>query len=91
MYQLGADLWLHEIATGETREIPIGLPSDFDQMREVWVKKPIDYLSFASLAPKGDRIALTARGQVFVAPVKRGRLVEASRGADIRLIATAKF
>lgn len=83
-YQLGADLRLFDARTGTDKPVPIQLASDFDQMREAWIKKPMDYLTAAALSPKGDRVALTARGQVFVAPVKQGRLVEATRRPRVR-------
>ena len=44
----------------------------------------MDYLTSIALSPKGDRVALTARGQVFVAPAKLGRLVEVTRAAGVR-------
>ncbi|MCC6234210.1 MAG: PD40 domain-containing protein [Verrucomicrobiales bacterium] len=83
-YQLGADLRWHDLATAEDRLVPITLTSDFDQLREKWVAKPMDYLSDARVSPKGDRIVLTARGQVFVVPVEQGRLVEIPRPAGVR-------
>jgi tricorn protease len=84
VYQLGADLRLFDIATGADVAMSITLASDLDQLREKWVAKPMDYLTTASISPDGDRVALTARGQVFVAPVKEGRLVEATRAAGVR-------
>ena len=85
VYQLGADLWLYAIATGDDHRIPITLSSDFDQTREKWITKPMEYLSAAHLSANGDRVVLTARGQVFVAPVgTAGRLVEASRHPGVR-------
>jgi len=83
-YQLGADLRLFTIASGEDREIPIALASDFDQTRERWITNPMEYLTAAHLSPTGDRVVLTARGQVFVAPHGAGRLVEASRRPGVR-------
>jgi tricorn protease len=83
-YQLGADLWLLDIASGKTARIPITLDTDFDQQREHWIKKPIDYLTSAHLSPDADRVVLTARGQVFVAPRRQGRLVEATRAQGVR-------
>jgi tricorn protease len=83
-YQLGADLWLYTIATGDDHRIPITLASDLDQTREHWITKPMEYLTAAHLAPDGSRVVLTARGQVFVAPVGPGRLVEASRHPGVR-------
>ena len=85
VYQLGADLWLYTIATGDDHVIPITLASDLDQTREHWVTKPMDYLSAAHLSPGGDRVVLTARGQVFVAPASGGgRVVEVSRRPGVR-------
>jgi tricorn protease len=83
-YKLGADLRVLELTSGADVALDIRLSSDFDQERETWVKKPMDYLTSIALSPKGDRVALTARGQVFVAPVKQGRLVEVTRSAGVR-------
>lgn len=84
VYQIGADLHLYDLASKTDRLIPITLGSDFDQEREKWVKKPTDYLTAAHLAPDGERLVLTARGQVFVAPAVQGRLVDATHDASVR-------
>ncbi len=84
VYQLGADLFLHDLASGEDRKLEVTLASDFDQRREKWLDEPMDYLTAAHLSPDGERLALTARGQVFVTPVKPGRLVEAGRPDGVR-------
>jgi tricorn protease len=84
VYQLGADLRLYDIAADKDSPLPITLDSDFDQTREHWVKKPMEYLTSAHLAPDGGRVALTARGRVFVAPARAGRLVEATRAEGVR-------
>ena len=84
VYQLGADLWLYTIASGDDHLVPITLASDLDQTREHWVTSPLEYLTAAHLSPTGDRVVLTARGQAFVAPVGPGRLVEASRKPGAR-------
>ena len=83
-YQHGAELRLYDIASGQDSVLDIRLASDFDQQRERWVKKPLDYLTSAHASPTGDRLVLTARGQVFVAPVEQGRFVEIARKADVR-------
>lgn len=49
VYQLGADLWLLDLATNQSRMVPIRLASDLDQLRENWVTNPMDYLSAAHL------------------------------------------
>jgi len=84
VYQLGADLWLLDVATGQTRMVPIRLASDLDQLRENWVSDPMTYLSSAHLSHDGERVALTSRGRVFVAPVKGGRFVRATRKDSVR-------
>ena len=83
-YQNGADLWLLDLATSRTAIVPITLASDFDQTREKWVSKPMDYVTHRALSPTGDRVALTVRGQVFVAPAGPGRLVEVTRQSGVR-------
>jgi len=85
VYQYGGALHLFTIAAGTDVEIPVSLPSDFDQTRDHWVDKPFDYLTNFSISPDGDRLALTARGAVFVAPVKPGaRFVEIPHQPGIR-------
>jgi tricorn protease len=84
VYQLGADLHVYDIAADKDRLVPITLDSDFDQTREHWVKKPMEFLTAAHLSPDGGRVALTARGRVFVTPAKAGRLVEATRQQGVR-------
>jgi len=84
VYSRGADLYLHDLASGTDRMLEIALPSDFDHLREKWVAKPLDYLTSARLSWNGDRLALTARGEVFVAPLERGRLVEVPRREGVR-------
>ena len=83
-YKLGADIRVYDIATGRDAAVPITLASDFDQLREKWVDKPMDYLTSAHVSPDGSRIALTARGEVFVAPAKQGRLVGVTRRDGVR-------
>jgi tricorn protease len=84
VYQLGADIRIFDISSGSDRIIDIVLASDFDQMRERWVKDPMQYLTSAFFHPKGEAIVLTSRGRVFVAPVGKGRLVRASFKEGVR-------
>lgn len=84
VYQLGADLRIFDIRSGEDTIIPITLSSDFEQTRERWVKNPFNYLTTLHLSPTGDRVVATARGRVFVFPTKQGRRVEVTRESGIR-------
>ena len=52
---MGADLRLYEIASGTDRAIPIALASDFDHLRERWIKNPDDYTTSVHLSPDGSQ------------------------------------
>lgn len=84
VYQLGADIHLYDIEAKTDKLVPISLSSDFDQLREKWVKSPVEYVSSFGISPGGDRIVLTARGQVFVAPVEQGRFVRVTDNNRVR-------
>jgi len=84
VYQLGADLRVYDIAANHDAAVPVRLVSDFDQLRDRWVRAPTDWISTAHLSPTGDRIVFTARGQLFVVPAQQGRIVEATRDKKTR-------
>ncbi|WP_395088838.1 S41 family peptidase [Armatimonas sp.] len=85
IYQHGADLSVADAATGTSIKLAISLSSDFDQLRERWITKPMEWVTAAHLSPSGDKVVLTARGQVFVVPTAHtGRLVEATRKPGVR-------
>ena len=85
VYQQASSLRLLNLADGANTEIPITLPSDLDQTRDRWVKKPFDFLTRFSLSSDGEKLALTARGSVFIAPVKAGgRFLEIPRSSGVR-------
>jgi tricorn protease len=96
VYQLGADLHLYDIASARDKTIPIELASDFDHLREHWVNNPIEYTTAIHLSPTGDRVVLTSRGRVFVAPAKTtGRFVDVAehqpgRFRDARMMPDGK-
>jgi tricorn protease len=83
-YQLVADLRVYDIAADKDSALAITLPSDFDQMREKWVARPLDYLTSGHASPTGDRVVFVSRGHVFVAPVGDGRWVRVSRKDGVR-------
>lgn len=83
-YQLGADLRILDLATDNDTAIKITLDSDFDQTRERWVKKPMDYMTSAHISNDGEKVAITARGRLFVAPAKQGRFVDVPQRSSVR-------
>ncbi|PHV11565.1 S41 family peptidase [Chitinimonas sp. BJB300] len=84
-YQLGADIRVFDLTTQQDRRVDIQLVSDFDQQRTRWLDKPLKYLSSARFAPNGERVAVTARGQVALAGTGSLRRVELAPPAGSRL------
>ena len=84
VYQLGPDLWSIDLATDISAKLDITLDTDLDQLREKWIDKPAEYITSANLSPDGEKVAITARGRVFVVPAKQGRIVDASRDDTVR-------
>jgi tricorn protease len=80
VYSCAADLWLLDLSTGHEEAIPITLESDFDQMREHWVKKVTDYITAVHLAPDGSSAVFTTHGEIYVLPAKTGRIVRVAGG-----------
>jgi tricorn protease len=83
-YQCGADLWLLDLKSGHDAIINITLVSDFDQLRDHWVKRPLEYLTGVHIAPNGSGAVFTARGEVFTLPAKSGRIVKVAGNSGIR-------
>jgi len=83
-YQQGADLRVYDLATGRDRAVEVTLTSDFDQRRERLIKRPLDFLDNTDFALNGERIVLTARGQVAVAGLQGLRRVDVALPAGSR-------
>jgi tricorn protease len=84
VYASGSDLWLLDLKSGQESVIPITLASDFDQMREHWVKKPLDYVTDVHLAPDGSSAVFTVRGEIYTLPAKTGRIVRVAGEPGVR-------
>ncbi len=84
VYACGGDLWSLDLATGQERIIPIALVSDFDQLRDHWVKRPVNYLSSVHIAPDGSSAVFAARGEVFTLPARGGRIVKIAGDSAVR-------
>ncbi|HVN07335.1 MAG TPA: S41 family peptidase [Patescibacteria group bacterium] len=84
VYQCGADLWLLDLRSGHDAIIPITLVSDFDQLRDHWVHKPMEYLTGVHIAPDGSAAVFTARGEVFTLPATTGRVVKVAGDSSVR-------
>ena len=84
VYQIGADLWRYNTLSNESKKIDIRLSTDLDQLREKWDENPSKYITSVHPDPSGEQIVITARGRVFVAPVKSGRFVSFVEKKNVR-------
>ena len=84
VYSCAGDLWLIDLKASREAIVPITLVSDFDQLRDHWVKKPMDYLTAVHLSPDGSNAVFTSRGEVFTLPAKTGRVVKVTGESDVR-------
>lgn len=84
VYQMGADLWKYDISNNSSSKIKITLATDLDQLREKWEENPSQYITSVNPDKTGEKIVITARGRVFVVPVKSGRVISFTQKADVR-------
>ena len=84
VYASGGDLWLLDLKSGQDAVIPVTLVSDFDQLRQHWVTKPLQYLTQAHISPDGSQVVFTSRGEIYVLPVMTGRIVKVAGESDVR-------
>ena len=84
VYQVAADIWHFNITSNESKKINIKLVSDLDQLREKWDDNPTKYITSTHIDPEGEKIVITARGRVFVAPVKSGRFISFTNKKNVR-------
>ncbi|HEY9283819.1 MAG TPA: S41 family peptidase [Pyrinomonadaceae bacterium] len=71
IFQYGPDLYLLDLGTGKSRPLEVAIPEDH---REI---KPADvdagkFIGGGGLSPTGDRVLLSARGDIWVLPVGQG-------------------
>ena len=84
VYQMGADLWKHNIASDASDKIDIRLATDLDQRREKWEENPGRYITSVHPDKSGGKVVITARGRVFVVPTKEGRSVSFTDKKNVR-------
>ena len=83
VFTLGADLQLFNARDGSVRKVTLELPSDRTLTR-VRYPEADRTLSWFEIAPKGDRIAVVTRGEIFTIPVKDGPTMPVTRGSGAR-------
>jgi tricorn protease len=71
VFEAGGDLYLLNLNTTDISKVEINIVAD--QIKLVLkLKKVSKYLSNASVSPKGKRVAVEARGEIFSLPAKDG-------------------
>lgn len=71
VYQLAGSLMLLDLQTGESKKVEVKIPGDRPRLRPQVVDASKNIVS-ASISPKGKRVAVEARGDIWSAPVKNG-------------------
>ncbi|MFW6175597.1 MAG: S41 family peptidase, partial [Acidobacteriota bacterium] len=82
VYELGGELEILDVATGESRRLAIRVPTDALPTRPTQ-KEVADQIEGFRLSPKGERALFVARGDVFTVPIEKGpvRNLTTSSGA----------
>ncbi|HUV35646.1 MAG TPA: peptidase S41, partial [Patescibacteria group bacterium] len=71
VYELGGTLWLLDVASRQTRQVPVEIGSDAPEVRP-YIKKVDEYITGIDCSPSGKRALITARGEIFTVPKEDG-------------------
>jgi tricorn protease len=82
-FTLGADIEVFNSADSSVRKVNVDLPSDVALTRERY-PEPGRTVTWFDLSPKGDRIAIVTRGEIFTIPVKDGPTMPVTHGSGAR-------
>ncbi len=87
VFTLGADLYVWDpkadAKKGDARKIDVDLPTDAPLTR-VRYADPARFVTWFTLSPKADRVAIVARGEIFSVAVKDGVTLPVTRGSGAR-------
>ncbi|MCB9366954.1 MAG: PDZ domain-containing protein [Calditrichaeota bacterium] len=80
-YSVGADIYVYDIAAGQSRKVDVSMPSEMLLARDKFIS-PDDYTNDYGLSPDGKRIVLGARGALFTASTERRGVIFQSPSND---------
>ncbi|WP_440957365.1 PDZ domain-containing protein [Oceanicaulis sp. LC35] len=83
VFEAGGRLKRYDVATGQVSEIRISLNADLPQLAPRWVNAART-ITHAALSPTGQRALITARGEVFSAPLDEGSTRNVSNTSGVR-------
>jgi len=71
VYELGGSLWLLDVGTRTTSQIPIEIKTDAPETRP-YLKKVNEDITGIDCSPGGERALIVARGEIFSVPKEHG-------------------
>jgi len=71
VYEVGGDIWKLDVATKETKKVPIQILTDMEETRP-YLKDISKEVQGIDISPAGKRALLVARGEVFTVPESDG-------------------
>ncbi|HEX6200446.1 MAG TPA: peptidase S41, partial [Thermoanaerobaculia bacterium] len=88
VYELGGELEVFDVASGESRRLAIQVPTDALPTRPSRIEVADD-VEDVGLSPKGERAVFVARGDVFSVPIEKGavRNLTATSGVHDKAVA----
>lgn len=72
VYQYAGSLYLFDLNSGQSKQVPIEIPSDRTLVRRFLLENPEKYVYTFDLSPKGKRALLNIRGEIVNMPTEKG-------------------
>jgi tricorn protease len=83
VYEMGGEIWVLDVATGETRAIPIKIETDSPERRS-YIKDVSGDITQVACSPSGKRALIVARGEIFTVPREHGPSRNLTRSSGAR-------
>ncbi|MFH1681491.1 MAG: hypothetical protein ABIH26_12735, partial [Candidatus Eisenbacteria bacterium] len=83
VFTLAGDIHIFDPASGRERLVPIDLPSERVLTRRRYPDAR-EYLTWFSLSPDAERLAVVTRGEIFSVPVEEGLTLPVTHGSGAR-------
>jgi tricorn protease len=81
VYELGGELFILDLPSGQSRSIPITVPTDALARRPSRVAVTPALIENFALSPKGERALFAGRGDIFSAPIEKGAVRNLTRSS----------
>jgi len=83
VYELGGALWLLDVETGQTGQIPVEIRADAPEVRP-YLRRVDSLVTGFDCSPTGKRAVIVARGEVFTVPREDGPTRNLTQSAGSR-------